>query len=302
MARNMAEGRRYARGASIRARRAARSVDLPAALIIFRLSPRHPQSDRRPSLSLPPADSREIRARGVGDSTARVLLVCAIVAVILWVSGAKPGPFQAGLWLVETLAGAAFGLLAARWLVPPSWYVGPLWRPVLFIAASVTAPMTALIIGLNWGLAHHRLSLEMLRDVLPQVFLISLAMTSLAFLVRRRATETHAAPRGAPPPKFLERLPAKLKGADLFAVEAQDHYLRLHTSLGQDLILMRLGDAIAELEGIEGSQTHRSWWVARAAVVSAERGEGRATLTLTDGAEVPVSRGFAKQLRDAGWF
>jgi DNA-binding LytR/AlgR family response regulator len=127
-------------------------------------------------------------------------------------------------------------------------------------------------------------------------------MTALAFLVRRRVPQTHAAPASAPPPKFLARLPAKLRGGELFAVEAEDHYLRLHTSLGQDLILLRLADAIAELEGIEGAQTHRSWWVAKAAVSQVERGDGRATLTLKDGAEVPVSRGFARQLRAAGWF
>jgi DNA-binding LytR/AlgR family response regulator len=103
------------------------------------------------------------------------------------------------------------------------------------------------------------------------------------------------------PPKFLERLPLKLRGADIWAVEAEDHYLRLHTSKGQDLILMRLSDAIAELEGIEGAQAHRSWWVARDAITEAVRGDGRATLTLKDGAEVPVSRTYARLLRERNW-
>jgi hypothetical protein len=103
------------------------------------------------------------------------------------------------------------------------------------------------------------------------------------------------------PPKFLERLPLKLRGADLWAVEAEDHYLRLHTSKGQDLILMRLADAVAELDGLEGAQVHRSWWVARDAIAEAERGDGRATLTLKDGSQVPVSRTYAKMLRDRNW-
>ena len=85
-------------------------------------------------------------------------------------------------------------------------------------------------------------------------------------------------------------------------MEAQDHYLRLHTSKGLDMILMRLSDAIAELEGIEGAQTHRSWWVARDGVDDARRADGRATIRLKDGAEVPVSRTFARALRQAGWF
>jgi DNA-binding LytR/AlgR family response regulator len=146
------------------------------------------------------------------------------------------------------------------------------------------------------------LSWALVVSVLPSAFGSTLVMTALSFLVRRPATQTHAAAPSAPPPKFFARLPPQLTGAEIFAVEAEDHYLRLHTSLGQDLILMRLADAIAELEGVEGAQTHRSWWVARAAITSAERSDGRATLTLKDGAEVPVSRGFAKELRSAGWF
>jgi hypothetical protein len=105
----------------------------------------------------------------------------------------------------------------------------------------------------------------------------------------------------AAPVRFLERLPPKLRGAQVWAVEAEDHYLRLHTGKGQDLILMRLADAVAELEGIEGMQVHRSWWVARDAVADIARGDGRATLTLQDGSQVPVSRTYAKLMRERGW-
>jgi DNA-binding LytR/AlgR family response regulator len=64
---------------------------------------------------------------------------------------------------------------------------------------------------------------------------------------------------------------------------------------------MRLSDAIAELEGIEGMQVHRSWWVSREAIRAARRGDGRAILTLPDGAEAPVSRTYARELREKGW-
>ena len=106
---------------------------------------------------------------------------------------------------------------------------------------------------------------------------------------------------GLQPAKFLQRLPLKLRGGEIWAVEAEDHYLRLHTSKGQDLILMRLSDAIDELQGIEGAQVHRSWWVAREAITEAVRGDGRATLTLKDGADVPVSRTYARLLRERRW-
>jgi DNA-binding LytR/AlgR family response regulator len=126
-----------------------------------------------------------------------------------------------------------------------------------------------------------------------------MALTAINMLIETRREAMTAA--GPNPPKFLERLPLKLRGGEVWAVEAEDHYLRLHTSKGQDLILMRLADAVAELEGIEGAQVHRSWWVARDAITDAKRGDGRATLTLKDGAEVPVSRTYAGLLRERGW-
>ncbi len=92
------------------------------------------------------------------------------------------------------------------------------------------------------------------------------------------------------------------EGALLYAVSAEDHYLRLHTPKGSDLILMRLADAIAELGGIEGAQTHRSWWVAREAVESARRDGERVVLLLKGGVEAPVSRPNVRPLREARWF
>lgn len=141
------------------------------------------------------------------------------------------------------------------------------------------------------------------------VFGVSVAIAAVAWLVDRAfagppGVATHAPPTGSAPsaPRFLERLPPKLKGALLYAVQAEDHYLRLHTSKGSDLILLRLTDAIAELDGVEGAQTHRSWWVAKDAVESARREGDRVTLVLKGGAEAPVSRPNIRPLREAGWF
>ena len=102
-------------------------------------------------------------------------------------------------------------------------------------------------------------------------------------------------------PDFFRRVPPAL-GRDLLALEMEDHYLRIHTALGSDLILLRLRDALGELGPSRGRQVHRSWWVARDAVVGAERGNGRASLTLKTGAVAPVSRTYAQALRAAGWY
>lgn len=104
----------------------------------------------------------------------------------------------------------------------------------------------------------------------------------------------------APGVPFLDRLPPQL-GSDLIALEMEDHYVRAHTALGSELILMRMRDAVAELGGIEGEQVHRSWWVARGAVESVERDGRNVRLVLANGLEAPVSRANVQPLRDAGW-
>ncbi|WP_300554234.1 LytTR family DNA-binding domain-containing protein [Maricaulis sp.] len=56
------------------------------------------------------------------------------------------------------------------------------------------------------------------------------------------------------------------------------------------------------VEALDGARTHRSWWVARGAVESVRRTNGKAELTLTGNIKAPVSRSFAPALREAGWF
>ena len=68
------------------------------------------------------------------------------------------------------------------------------------------------------------------------------------------------------------------------------------------MILMRFSDAMKETAPVNGLQVHRSHWVAREHVVTAKRAGDRATLTLTNGAEVPVSRSYLPAVRDAGLF
>ena len=206
-------------------------------------------------------------------------------------------------WLALVTLGATAGVLFGAYVMPRDWFIR---RPILswsVIVIALSPPMIIAVAFVQALIDSRPFSLALVWLVAPSTVATTAALCALSFLVRRRdPAETHAAAPDAPPPKFLDRLPAKLAGGELWAVEAEDHYLRLHTSLGSDLILMRLGDAIAELEGIEGARTHRSWWVARGAVRSVERDDGRAILHLPDGVAAPVSRAYAKLLRAAGWF
>ena len=101
-------------------------------------------------------------------------------------------------------------------------------------------------------------------------------------------------------PKLLARLSPRL-GGEVIALQGEDHYVRVHTALGSELLLMRLTDAIDGLDGIAGERVQRSWWVARDAVAAVRVDGRRVTLTLSNGLDVPVSRDATPRLRRAGW-
>jgi hypothetical protein len=233
----------------------------------------------------------------------RGLAITVVAAVFLAMAGAfesyrAPLFVRFAYWIVLMLLGWLWGGIVSRFVFFRFGMPASVWLRVIISSLVMSIPYSA-VVALAGVLAFHSHYSPMeLPGLVATVTLISAVMITINVLVDRRAGATSASYE---PPKFLERLPLKLRGADVWAVEAEDHYLRLHTSKGQDLILMRLSDAIAELQGIEGAQVHRSWWVSRAAITDARRGDGRATLTLQDGAEVPVSRTYARLLRERGW-
>jgi len=106
-------------------------------------------------------------------------------------------------------------------------------------------------------------------------------------------TDEEAAPAAAPAaaPRLLERIETDLRGS-ILRISARDHYLDVFTDKGRAELLLRFSDALAEIDGLDGAQVHRSHWVAWAAVVGSERDGARLFLRLADGDRVPVSRRF----------
>lgn len=116
-----------------------------------------------------------------------------------------------------------------------------------------------------------------------------------------------ASPAGEPAPATPSgqpRLRARLSRGftgPILALESEDHYVRVHGEGRSELLLIRLRDAIAELDGCPGEQTHRSWWVARAAVAGTSgSGRGR-TVRLINGIDVPVARDSVARLIQSGF-
>jgi hypothetical protein len=95
---------------------------------------------------------------------------------------------------------------------------------------------------------------------------------------------------------------ARVSPEALAAIEAEDHYCRVHRREGQSaLVHYRFGDALREVAALDGAQVHRGAWVAADAVTGARREGRRWRLTLADGHAVPVSATHAAEARRRGW-
>lgn len=118
-------------------------------------------------------------------------------------------------------------------------------------------------------------------------------------LVARQPTGASPSPAEDRLDELVAALPPDRRGA-LIALEAEDHYLRIHTDRGDALVHRRLSDAITDVGAIDGLRVHRSWWVARGAIEQVERDGDRLLLRLRGGLVVPVSRTYALAVRQAG--
>ena len=177
------------------------------------------------------------------------------------------------------------------------------WPPIVYVIVSST--VFAGLMALEVNLVRDWLPGAPLRSGLTPFFWLLGGMLAFCLfgqlLVRFfAAMPTNPAQDAGAEVRFLKRIPYAIAG-DLLSLRTEDHYLRIHTSVGSDLILFRLKDALAELDGADGMQVHRSYWVARDAIEAIER-KGRQTfLVLKNGQQVPVSESFMSAVRDAGW-
>lgn len=117
--------------------------------------------------------------------------------------------------------------------------------------------------------------------------------------VPTQAAEAARMPEAASLPRIVMRLEPALRGP-LVALSVRDHYVEVQTLAGRGSLLMRLGDAVEEVGAVEGAQVHRSHWVAWDQVADVTRAEGKVTLVMAAGPEIPVSRNNRARLAERG--
>lgn len=221
-------------------------------------------------------------------------LIAGIVLAILGPFGSSnfQPVFRFVYWISLTLAGG-LGAMLGMWIIRrfnPDMTVT--WRALVqsLAASFAVAPF---VLGL-----HTTVTIGSAWLTLFYIWVVAIVITTFGELAGRRTSEDVTAPKK---PKLLDRLPPKFREAELYAISSEDHYIRIHSAVGEHMLLMRLTDAEDLASPLIGLKPHRSWWVAEAGVDSVKKSGGKTTLTLKSGIVVPVSREGAKRVREAGW-
>lgn len=212
-----------------------------------------------------------------------------------------PPLLRTAYWLAATI-GAGLACIAADAALGPK--VRGFWMRIAAVALAMTPPVTLYIYALNaWMLDLPRRP-WLMPQLACQVLVVLLLVMALRALAWRRIVETRTIvvpPLPEAERTFRLRLSAKRRGARLIAIEAEDHYVRVHTDAGSELLLMRFSEAVDELAQAYGYRLHRSWWVAAEAIEAVRWRRGVGEARLAGGITAPVSRSYAGALREAGW-
>lgn len=233
----------------------------------------------------------------------RTLGGMAVVALVLGISG----PFQTfealnivgrlAYWTAMTFITFAVGSFFGTWAThfTEGWTRLGAFRLVpISLAAAVPIFMTVVLIN-SAAFNEWNLSSAYLGTLALYCAVISLAVTTMFTIFKRTKPEAQT----PSPPRLLQRLPVAKRGA-LISLSVEDHYVAVRTQKGTEMVLMRLSDAMAETEGTEGLQIHRSHWVALDGVAAVHKRQGKLVVETVAGDEMPVSRTYMNAVKEAG--
>jgi len=195
------------------------------------------------------------------------------------------------IWLVAACYSAGFFASSLQPIRHPSWAY------ITAAGAATGAAVSILVLLTNLIVFQHLPEWRALPEFVATLFAVCWIVTGLLHLLGLHFAPQEQAISLSPP--ILDRLPFNKRGA-LVALSVEDHYVRIQTVNGEEMVLMRLGDAIRETGDTDGAQVHRSHWVAWTQVVSAKRKGDRAILTMATGQEIPVSRANLAKIKEAG--
>lgn len=223
-------------------------------------------------------------------------------AILFWVL--RPLVLASGLWLADWLVSKYLSDRFAR----PEWF-----KPVVLVSAIGLLPLavTESLMELYLPFRPEFVDVELwafspVLALIGEFLTLATVVVPIHFLLWLIIDRnSHKAGVGAEAatqsePEFLQQT-TNLRAGDVLALQAHEHYVRIFTRDGPELIQYRFGNAVEEMPPDIGLQVHRSWWVADSAVRSAKRGSRRWQLDLEQDVAVPVSDSYVAAVRERGW-
>ena len=209
-------------------------------------------------------------------------------------------PERAAYWGVLVVVGYVTGYLISYAILRSDDTAPKRGLRVVFAGILTGIAMTAMVTALNVPVFGFVPSFADFPTFVGTTIAISVIVMAVIDMFNRklRPSALSAESENAPPP-LLDRLPFDKRGA-FVALSVEDHYVRIRTTKGEEMLLMRLADAIREVGSTPGSQVHRSHWAAFDQVARVEKHADRATLQMTGGIDIPVSRSNLPKLKEAG--
>ncbi len=212
-----------------------------------------------------------------------------------------PDMVRTAYWLAAAICAGLVGILVDSTLGPR---IRRFWPRIAIVALVAAVPATPLIYLLNTLILDLPRRPWLMPQLGWQVLVVMLLILALRALLWRRIVETRTIvvpPLPEAERAFRMRLSAKRRGARLIALEAEDHYVRVHTDAGSELLAMRFAEAVEELALAHGYRLHRSWWAHADAIEAVRWNRGTGEARLKGGIAAPVSRSCAAALKEAGW-
>ena len=199
-------------------------------------------------------------------------------------------------WVGLAMAGGVGATMLDMFARKKGWTLTS-WQRALGQSVGATLVVSVILLGFTmltygWPGWVHFLTMPFF------IWVISILICGIGELVRSRKGGAAVEPQR---PDIMERLKPALRRSAIYALSSEDHYVRVITAAGDDLILMRLSDAIKETAPLKGLQIHRSYWVAEAGIDKVLKQDGKLSVRLKNGTTAPVSRNKSKSLREAGW-
>lgn len=212
-----------------------------------------------------------------------------------------PQLLRTAYWLLSVFGGGLACILVEHAIANR---VRGFWLRIAVASLIVTPLVTLYIYALNAVMLDLPRRWWLMPQLAWQVLVVMLLLMTLRALLWRRMVETRTIvmpPLPEAERDFRLRLSAKRRAARLIAIEAEDHYVRVHTDTGSELVTMRFSDALEDLARAYGYRVHRSWWVFGEAIEGVRWARGGGEVRLTSGIVAPVSRAYVAGLKSAGW-